>query len=154
MFQIPSQPHIRLSNYVADEPFLSKRWIRSTTPSFILDAGILLPMDSSAFSKEIDPNWRKNWKQVLLVKPGANEPFRPIVMVGGKVWTTIFPVQSRLFSMRVGSDSVKILLTSRSNRMLEAPDFYSPDDTDQPLVLKQDRMATFVTSTGLQVVDI
>jgi hypothetical protein len=149
MYQTPSRPDIRIRNYVTDWPVHNKRWIRTFVPCE-QHLRTPLPIDESAFSKIINPNWRRDWKEVLLFKAEPFESFRPIIWVNGKCYTTIFPVKGHLFTMRIGPDAVDVMLYGKS--MQYSPiGFYDPKNMCRPLILGQSEMTTSIKDCGQKV---
>lgn len=149
MLQIPDQAALRAKNFFFDWPLHNKRWVRTFAPHE-QDHLSPLPSDVEAMPKEVDPNWRFNWKEVLLFKDGNMEPFRPIIRVGAKFYTTVFSVKTRLFAMRVGPNAVDVQLYAKSMRYSPVG-FYDPNDMGRPLVLEQSEMTTFIEACGHKV---
>jgi hypothetical protein len=153
MFQISYQPYTRTVNYLTDGPLHSKRWIPNFVPREI-DCSLPLPVDDQAYSKIINPNWRREWKEVLLFKTDLLESFRPIITVNGWHYTTLFSVRTQMFTMRVGPTAVEVVLNGTRSMKYSSIGFYNPNVGDQPLVLGQSEMTTFIKANGHKVTRI
>jgi hypothetical protein len=149
LFQIPSQTPTRIKNYFFDWPLHSKRWIRTFKPAD-QDLCRHLPTNERSYNKEIDPNWRLSWNEVLLFQTDPPVSLRPIIRVDTKYYTTIFAVKNRLFTVRIGPGKVDMVLYDKFMKYTPFG-FYNPDHTDKPLVLGQAEMTTFITANDHKV---
>jgi len=148
MLQLPNQPARRIWNYASDRDVLHRRWVRTAWPLVQVNA-IQLPVDDTTYPKSIDPNWRRSWKEVLLLNPDHTERFWPVIRQNGKAYTTWFPIKTSLFRMRIGPDSTELVVKGYSLKW-STPVFYYPNEEKQPLVVNQAEMQKFVSAEKLR----
>ena len=141
----------RFLNFVTEDDWLHKRWRAPLLFSSAEDLDVLkIPLVRDT-SKQVDPNWRKNQRWVLLSSLGPLE-CRPCVFWSkpqgeAMAMTTWLPLKTRLFAMRVGPEHIWVD-TVNEYRMVRKPSFYDPYGHDQPLILGYSEMKIFVDSVG------
>jgi len=117
-------------------------------------ASIQLPVDEKALAKSVDPDWRANWKVILLLKSGLREPFRPIITTkDDKRYTTFLAIETRMFTMRVGPDPVDVQLLGQSDQF-SLCDTYDLQDDCANLILTQESMRSFIKTAGYDVTHV
>lgn len=156
---IPNQPLRRFRNYLKDGPWKQKRWFpkRKLTNYLSVCKALRLPADPNALPKNVDPDWRINWKWVLLQ---STEEFSGLDIVRYPFYfsrtdsnfgmRTFKPVQSKLFAMRVGDKPINVIVFDADGREY-APGFYSTAMGEKNTLLTIDDIRYIEKNSGHKV---
>ena len=151
MLQLVRNSCTRTSAYLGDRPFWHKRWVQTSAASAKVGF-INLPVDHLALPKSLDPNWRRNWKLVLLKRPASIASTRAIIIVDGSVSTTLMRFDTEYFTMRIGPEVTKVALEDFHQNWYQ-PEFYEYKP-GEILTLSAERMGMHNACLGLQVTGI
>ncbi|MCA9355257.1 hypothetical protein KC865_01760 [Candidatus Kaiserbacteria bacterium] len=146
---IPNHPFRRLKNLIDDGPFWRKRWVPRVLDHLVINTSLQLPRCYECKTKKEDPDWRKNWKWVLLESAGPVEywPIYFSFIKHGFGMGTLLPIRTRLFVMRIGDRPIELITIDNTGNVYK-PEFAFLDESDKPLILGKNEMLLFLSLHG------